>query len=222
MGWIGMDVQPIEQGGGRRTRGRPTLEDAELIDSALLDGALRVFLDHGYGGTSVGQIVKSLGISKTTFYSRYPSKADLFRAIISRQIDGLAAEAALETPEGLLSLEAGLRAYAEHSLAISLEGDLLQINRLIYSESHRFPELGAAAAERTRLGVRQISDFIAQCAVRDGVPCRNAEAIAEAFIFMLRGWYVNVMLINEAVGPAARRRFADQAVRALLASREQW
>ena len=73
-----MEVQPIEQSGARRARGRPTLEDAEQIDSALLDGALRVFLEHGYGGTEdVFRLMKERGaalcptLAASEAYARY-------------------------------------------------------------------------------------------------------------------------------------------------------
>jgi AcrR family transcriptional regulator len=206
----------------RRSRGRPRSDKAELIESELLEGALQEFLRHGYGSTSMSQIVKSLGISKTTLYSRYGSKAELFEAIISQQIKGLSVETVLHTGGAPLTLEEGLRAYAVRTLEVSFKGDLLQVNRLIYSESHRFPELGIAAAERTELGIRQIAEFIAECDVRDGISCRDPAGIAASFIFMLRGWYVSVMLTNEPVSPVAIKRFAGQVVRTLLASRAEW
>jgi TetR/AcrR family transcriptional regulator, mexJK operon transcriptional repressor len=215
-----MGVQAEAQ--ARRSRGRPRSDKAELIESELLAGALQEFLRHGYGSTSMAQIVKSLGISKTTLYSRYGSKAALFEAIISQQIKGLSVEAVLHRHGVPLGLEDGLRAYAVRTLEISFTGDLLQVNRLIYSESRRFPELGIAAAERTEHGIRQISEFIAECAVRDGIPCRDPAGIAASFIFTLRGWYVNVMLTNETVSPVAINRFAGQVVRTLLSSRAEW
>lgn len=206
----------------RRSRGRPSSDKVEIIETELLGAALRHFVRDGYGGASVGKIVKELGISKTTVYSRYPSKAKLFQAIMSQQIDNLSVETVLHTGGGQLTLEEGLRAYAVRTLEISLEGDLLQVNRLIYSESQRFPELGIAAAERTEFGIRQIAAFIAECAVRDGIPCQDPTGIAASFIFMLRGWYVNVMLTNEPVTKAAMGRFAAQAVRAMVSSRCGW
>lgn len=206
----------------RRSRGRPRSGQVELIESELLDGALKEFLRNGYAGTSINQIVKSLGISKTTLYSRYPSKAELFRAIISQQTKTSSAATALQSEGERLPLEDALRAYAQHTLEISLDGDLLEVNRLIYSEANRFPELGLASAERSELGVRQIAQFIAERAVEDGVPCSDPRGVAAAFIFMLRGWYVNVMLTNETVSTAAIKRFAEQAVRAIVRGRPSW
>lgn len=211
-----VDVMP------QRSPGRPKLEEVAELESRLLDVALREFLAHGYGGTSMRRIVGAAHISKTTLYSRFPSKEQLFRAIMRQQIDRLSAATSLKSKGGLLGLEQGLRSYANRMLEVSLEGDLLQINRLIYSESHRFPELGAAAAERTQMGVQQIACFIGECAELDGIPCRDPEGVAEAFIFMLRGWYVNVALTSVKVPAAVVDRWVDRAVHALISARADW
>lgn len=188
----------------------------------MLQVALQEFLRHGYGETSMTQIVKVAGVSKTTLYSRYASKAELFRAIIHAQIDQFSPADSLRVGEGSVNLEQGLMAYANHMLAISLRGDLLGVNRLIYSESYRFPELGAAAAERTALGVKRIAKFIRDCAIADGVPCKDPAGVAEVFILMIRGWYVNVILINSEVSSAQRERWVRRAVHTLVSARKDW
>jgi AcrR family transcriptional regulator len=215
-------AQSDESEGTRRPRGRPKLEDVAQIESRLLDVALQEFLAHGYGGTSLTRIVKAAGISKTTLYARFASKDELFRAIVHGQIERFSAVTALRSPKGSPDLVTGLKAYANRTLEISLEGDLLQVNRLIYSESRRFPELGQAAAERSQRGIDDVASFIAGCAEADAVPCRDPRAMAEAFIFMLRGWYVDILLTNRAVSVRERQRWVETAVHALLAGRAEW
>ena len=206
----------------RRPRGRPRLDDVAQLESRLFEVALREFLAEGYGGTSLTQIVKAAGISKTTLYTRYASKEELFRAICRQQIERFSAVTALRSPMGRLDLESGLRAYGNRTLEISLEGELLQVNRLIYSESGRFPELGAAAAERSQLGISDVAEFIRACAEADGLACRDPRAVAEAFIFMLRGWYVDVLLTNREVTTRDRELWVDGALRTLLSGRADW
>lgn len=217
-----MHVRTKTQASARRTPGRPRQSAVELIDGELLEGALQEFLKSGYGGASVTSIVKALGISKTTLYSRYASKEDLFRAIVDRQIERLSAAAVLEKKGSLLEIGMGLRAYANRTLEISLTGELREVNLLIYGESRRFPELGTAAAQRTELGVAQIAKFIDQCAQRDKIPVRDPRAVAEAFIFMLRGWYVNVLLTDQVVSAAVREAWVEKAVHTLLSGRQGW
>lgn len=216
------DNKKKREAGSRRTRGRPTQEDAVVLEGRLLDVALREFLQRGYGGASMSRIVQVAGVSKTTLYSRHPSKEALFRAIIRDQISRLAPSVPLQSASGAPDLERGLIAYANHLLKFSLEGDLLGVDRLIHSECHNFPELGAAAAERTALGVKRIVGFIRECAQRDGIPCKNPKAVAEIFIFAIRGWYINVMLTNCTVSPAQRERWVRGMVHTLLSSRSDW
>jgi TetR/AcrR family transcriptional repressor of mexJK operon len=206
----------------RRSRGRPTLEDVEGIESKLLAVALSEFVQHGYGGTSMSRIVNVAGISKTTLYSRFSSKEQLFRAIMHRQIERLSSATSRDPHPVRPSFEKSLVDYANSMLEVSLRGDLLEVNQLIYRESHRFPELGAAAADRTKLGIRQVAELIRKWATADRVPCGDPEGIAEAFIHMLRGWYVNVVLTNTKVPGAQREQWVKCAVRALISARRDW
>lgn len=199
-----------------RSSGRPRLAEAKLRDRRILAAALEEFLQRGYGGASLSRIVQAASISKTTLYSRFPTKEALFRAIINHQIERLSPGAALASDGQPLGLEEGLIKAANHMLAFSLEGDLLGVDRLIYSESHNFPELGAAAAERTERGIQRIAAFIAECVKRDGLHGIDPRGTAEAFIFMMRGWYANAMLANRTVSAAEREQWVRQAIHALL------
>jgi TetR/AcrR family transcriptional repressor of mexJK operon len=203
----------------RRAPGRPRQDDVASLEARLLDVALKEFLQHGYGGASLNRIIAAAGVSKTTLYSRFASKEALFRAIIYQQIGRSAA--ALKLADNL-SLENGLIAYANHALELSLKGEILAINRLIYSEAHRFPELGAAAAERSQMGVGQVAAFIRKCAARAKTPCRHPDSVAEAFILMLRGWYINQTLTNEKVSSSQRRRWVERAVHAFISDWRKW
>jgi TetR/AcrR family transcriptional regulator, mexJK operon transcriptional repressor len=214
--------QSRKHGKRRRARGRPTLEDVEGLESKLLAVALSEFVQHGYGGTSMRRIVHVAGISKTTLYSRFSSKEQLFRAIMRQQIERLSAATSRSPHPVRLKLEKVLMAYANHMLEMSLSGDLLEVNRLIYGESHRFPELGSAAEERTELGVQQVAALIRDHARADRFPCSDPEGIAEAFIHMLRGWYVNVLLTNTKVPAAQREQWVARAVHALISGRRDW
>jgi len=203
--------------GERRARGRPNAEEGAQIETHLLTVALGEFIAKGYGGASMAQIVRSARVSKTTLYSRFGSKEALFRAIMRQQVEKLAAATALTSAGDPMTLEEGLRRYANRTLKTSLEGDLLAVNRLINSEAHRFPELGLAAVERSDLGMAQVASFIGQCCESSNRSCPDPQALAEAFILMLRGWYINALLADRDVTPAERKRWVDRMVKALVA-----
>lgn len=215
------DSKPV-RAKAKRPRGRPRPEDVADIEDKLLEVALQEFQEQGYGAASVTKIVKIAGMSKTTLYSRYPSKEHLFRAILKRQIERYSPWASLSADTGSLNLEQGLKAYADRTLKLSLENDELAVNHLIYSEIHRFPELGVAAAERTELGIKRIAEFIRHCAEAEQIPCKDPDAIAEVFIHMIRGWYINVMLSKRKVTDAQRKKWVDRVVSTLLMARSDW
>lgn len=204
----------------RRSPGRPKLQDVAEIDNTLLRAALDEFVSSGYSGASMRSIAKAAGLSRTTLLARYSSKEDLFAAIMSQQIDRMAAAASLRSPEGRADLYEGLEAYGNRALEFSLHGDLLEVNRLICSQSHRFPELGEAAGRSTRLGIEQITDFIRQAVSAGDTRCADPEAVAEAYILMLRGWYLNIMIVNRSVSPEERRTWVNRAVGSLKLSPE--
>jgi len=206
----------------KRSVGRPTPDQIADIEDKLLSVALQEFQEHGYGAASVTRIVKTAGMSKTTLYSRYPSKESLFRAILKHQVERYSPWATLDVEKAHPNLEQGLKDYADATLELSLRNDELAVNHLIYSEIHRFPELGVAAAERTETGIKRIARFIDKCAEAESIPCNDAEAVAEVFIHMIRGWYINVMLSRQPVSNDQRKAWVDRPVKTLLQSRAGW
>ena len=206
----------------RRGRGRPTLEDVAQIDNRLIAAALSEFNDHGYAGASMRAIANAAGVSRSTLLSRYTNKQDLFNAIMHRQIDQMAAATSLHIAMGRLDLRKGLEAYANRAFEFSFSSDLLLVNRLILSEAHRFPELGRAAAESSRLGIRDVSRFIRQCAETEGFVCKDPEAAAQSFIFMLRGWFVNAMLAGSMGDEAERKRWVKASVQTFISAWSDW
>ncbi|MCJ2185376.1 TetR/AcrR family transcriptional regulator [Novosphingobium beihaiensis] len=204
-----------------RPRGRPTSEDVEAIEKALLDAALAEFIREGYGGASMRSIAKAAQVARTTLQARYATKDALFQAIMTGQITRMSAAASLDA-EGTPDLAAGLKAYANRALSYSLEGDYLDINRLIYGAASQFPEVARAARESTRLGIDHITAFIARCAEADGIACRRPEVPAECFILLVRGWYGHAFLREEPVSAAERESWVDTMVDLLVAGRADW
>jgi AcrR family transcriptional regulator len=59
------------------TTSTPTIE-------ALLDGAMQQFARHGFAKTSMSDIAKASGVSRTSLYNAFPTKDDVFRALSGR------------------------------------------------------------------------------------------------------------------------------------------
>jgi AcrR family transcriptional regulator len=65
-------------------RGRPGYD----LESLLLV-AVKLFNERGYDGTSMEDLARSLGITKSAIYYHVPSKDELLRLAVDRALDGL-------------------------------------------------------------------------------------------------------------------------------------
>jgi AcrR family transcriptional regulator len=206
----------------RRPRGRPRLEDVADIENELVEVALAEFLRHGYGGTSMATIVKAAGVSKTTLYSRFASKEDLFIAMMKKMVEGDLSSRirAVESPSRPLSDM--LREFAWKSLEIGLDSRHYGLVRLIYGESHRFPELraaGEALADASRSG---IANVITAYAEREGLTMANPMAPANALTLFLRGMHLDIVLSGSRTVDAQRLEEIDWFVDLLVGAMDRW
>jgi TetR/AcrR family transcriptional regulator, copper-responsive repressor len=63
-----------------KRKGRPARFDREMV----LDKATALFAQHGYYGTSLNELVRAIGCTPPSLYNYFPSKADLYLAVVER------------------------------------------------------------------------------------------------------------------------------------------
>jgi len=131
--------------------GRPSRQQSAQLADRILDVAETLFLGHGFGATSIEAVAKRAGISKRTFYHRFPGKERLFEAVVRRLMERWLPpfDTGLLTPPNLAD---ALRRAAEYMLKIALTPEALALHRLVIHEARRFPglarilhDLGAAS-----------------------------------------------------------------------------
>lgn len=66
--------------------GRPTREQVEAIERAILAVAREAFLSRGFERTTVDGIAKAARVSKVTIYMRYSDKVALLRAVLDERL----------------------------------------------------------------------------------------------------------------------------------------
>lgn len=206
----------------KRQLGRPTQKGVAELEAQLIEIAAEEFLAHGFGGASLSRIVQRARISKTTLYSRYPSKEELFRQVV-RQLPAIARPSdALPQISPAVDLERGLETFAYKMIQAAFQARILRVTRLVLSESPRFPELAQMMSENTISGIDRIANFIAECAGQRGIEIENVRCIAEGFIHMLRGWYFDQIMTGRVVPDEERRLWARQAARTVTRSAPSW
>ena len=62
----------------------PRSRDSGKTREKILDSAMALILDHGFGATTVDALVARAGITKGAFFHHFASKADLARALVDR------------------------------------------------------------------------------------------------------------------------------------------
>jgi len=166
--------------------GRPSRAQAEKLGERILDAATALFLNHGYGATSIEEVARRARISKRTFYHRFDDKAALFGAVVHRIVERLRPPSDAPLIEGA-DLAAILRHLAELILQAALSPQALALHRLIVGESARFPKLAAVvnangAAEE---GVALIATLLEREARAGRIALDDCAFAAQQFLYMI-------------------------------------
>lgn len=119
---------------GRRKQARP---------GELLDAALDLFVEKGFAATRSEEVAARAGVSKGTLFLYFPSKEELFKAVVRENISGRFAEwqEEFENFEGSTAdmVRYCMRVWWERIGATRASG----ITKLMISEARNFPELAA-------------------------------------------------------------------------------
>lgn len=175
----------------RPRAGRPTREQAEARHEELLDCALDHFLDKGYEQATIEAIAGQVGMTKRTVYARYPDKAALFAAAVHRAIERYAIPDERIAATDCGDLEQTLRNIARLRIDIVSSPQGLKLQRIINTESYRFPTI---FNELYEVGALPTVKFLARLLKRETEAGRLA--IAEP------GKAANVFMSMVVSGPA--------------------
>ena len=61
-----------------------------MTRAAVVDAATRLFVEHGYAGTSVARIAAEAEVSPETVYAVFGTKRDLLHAVVQAAATGVA------------------------------------------------------------------------------------------------------------------------------------
>lgn len=175
-----MSTTPAPRARQRRKETRP---------QELLDAALELFVEKGFAATRTEEVAKLAGVSKGTLYLYYPSKEELFKAVIRQNLSNLIAEgqelaAQFEgTSSALLTLLIGI--WWERVGNTPAAG----IHKVIIAEVRNFPDLAQFYTDEVIAPADQLFSFAVQRGIDRGefreLPVHEvAHALMAPMIFM--------------------------------------
>ena len=192
-----------QQSDKRPTGPRPVSLRGQERQARILQAATELFLETGFGATSIDAIVERSGGSKATLYSYYPTKGALLRAVI----DGVVANR--EEPE--LDPEDDVRkaliAFGEERMKVVFSDHHRALLRLIISETDRFPDIAQLYYER---GPQRSHDLLVEyLQVLKKRQILKIESVGESAEFLigmlLHHWYVAQLYVRPSPPTAEER-----------------
>jgi TetR/AcrR family transcriptional regulator of autoinduction and epiphytic fitness len=185
--------------------GRPAKDMVQALGDHVVEIADALFIEKGYGATSMATVASRARVGKQTLYRRYPNKAALFREVIRRRIDAMLVPPQ-EDPPGCDPLNY-LKRMAVAALDTVLEPEFITLHRIVIAEALPFPELACAAADNWG------SSFVGRCvaAIEHAQKlgrCRagNPEAMAQCLLWSLVGQPFHKALTGEVTLTNAEER----------------
>ena len=167
--------------------------DAETGDASnpkvrrILVAARQLFMERGYGETSMDAIAQKAAVSKATLYSHFEGKDALFATLIvsecrhlSRQIGARA----MDRPD----VRTSLLEIAEDFNNLLCTGDGLTMYRIVVAEAPRFPELGRIFYDSgPKEMIDRIADVLRSASDRGLLKISDSRVAAIQFISLIRG-----------------------------------
>ena len=173
-------IDGYEEGGeGPRWRRRSEARPGEIVLAAL-----DLFVEKGFAATRMDEIAKRAGVTKGTVYLYFPSKEDLFRAVVEEMMG-----AQMETAERLVAEHTGPTRELVAELIrtwwrVGGGSRIACMGKLITGEASNFPELARYYVDHVVVRARRIFEAAIRRGIERGelrdVPVNYASRLAIA------------------------------------------
>jgi len=126
----------------RRYRGRPQLRPDDETRQIIYEAARHEFAANGYAATSTDAVARRAGISTKTLYRLVPNKSALFEGMVSDRLERFLSDLSLQVAEDA-DIETGLNAALMACADLTLDPEVVALQRIILQEAGQFSDLAA-------------------------------------------------------------------------------
>lgn len=152
---------------------------------AILEAAVELFLEVGYGSASINTLITRVGGSKATVYAHFENKETLFEAVVD-EVLGEVSDAMNSIDLAGFGLRDGLAYVGEHLLHLVTSPRHIGLARLVIAEAQRFPEVGRIYYEHgPALAYKGLKAFLTEHNDNGEFQVANEDEAADWFTSML-------------------------------------
>ncbi len=154
--------------------------------TAIIDAAAQAFMQDGYDNASMDRIAELAGASKRTVYNHFPSKEDLFQAVLEQFMAEML-ELKQITYDASKSMEIQLSAFADAKIEISKNPSWLGLMKVTIGVFITNPQLAMETVKHTEDSEDTLVTWL-EAAQADGrIKIESTQLAAEAFWAMVSG-----------------------------------
>jgi len=179
---------------------------------------MRLFAEHGYGGTTVGQIEAEAGLAPRSgaLYQYFKGKRELLDAAVDRHVGDLDQMQSSIDLLPLGDLRAELTLMARWNLQdLERRRDLY---RFLRKEGDRFPDLVARVYEQiSERPLRRVADFLRQRYREAGVEEPDTEALVAVMVQSMAAYRAHEETFGEPPLAVSEERFVETWVELCMA-----
>ncbi|MBN8842680.1 MAG: TetR/AcrR family transcriptional regulator [Sphingomonadales bacterium] len=188
----------------------PTLDDAVAQRrKAFVDAAREAFFTGGYAGTTMSSIASTVGGSKTTLWSYFPSKEDLFTAVVDDIVEQYGQALTIDLPLDRPVPEV-LRGFGSLLMTKLTSTPLLSLFRLVVGEAGRFPHLAETFYDRgPRPGKARAAEWVSEKMVRGEIRMGDPMRAVQQFAGLCQSGVYQFAVLGMA-GGSDLARLADE------------
>jgi AcrR family transcriptional regulator len=182
---------------------------------AIIEAAVRLFLQRGFGSVSMGDLAQAAGVARRTLYNQFASKEEIFRQVLFT-VSRLFEDALPPGVETQGDVEDVLRLVAHKILELHKNPEYLGFFRMVVADSRQFPwiadEFAAVMDPQTERFARYL-DHLTALGVLD---CRNSTLAAHQFMGVLNEFVLWPWMLGRESLPVPAEDVIEEAIRMFL------
>ena len=149
----------------------------------------------------MSRISRAVGGSKSTLYTYFQTKDELFAEFMTAEIARRVA-LTFSVPAAAGNVEAALRTLGRLYVEMFSDPTVVALYRTVVQARHRFPEIGRRFMEAgPRTAIELLSRYLTKAAEAKALSIPDVERAAEQFLALCQGYLVQDLLLGMAQAP---------------------